>query len=97
MTRNSFFLRLSCRQRGRRELVAAAVLQLVIAAVALGAALRGNWLVAFAGAVILLLTFTPAIIERQLRLALPVEFTLLTSVFLFASFVLGEVGDFYEI
>ena len=46
--------------------------------------------------IILLLTFAPAMIERRLRLALPVEFTLVTCVILYASFALGEVRDFYE-
>ena len=35
-------------------------------------------------------------IERRLKLALPVEITLITCVFLYASFALGEVRDFYE-
>jgi len=58
--------------------------------------IEGMWLVAFSGAAILLLTFAPALIERRLRVPLPVEFTLLTCIILFASFVLGEVRDFYE-
>ena len=44
----------------------------------------------------MLLTFAPALIERQLRVPLPVELTLITCVFLYASFALGEVRDFYE-
>ena len=80
----------------RIELIVAAVLQIAIAAVGFGAAIQGYWLLAFSGFVVLLLTFTPAMIERQLHVTLPVEFTLLTCIFLFASFVLGEVRDFYE-
>ena len=78
------------------ELVVATVLQVSIAIISLGALVEGMWLIAFAGAAILLLSFAPAMIERRLRVPLPVEFTLLTCIILFASFVLGEVRDFYE-
>ncbi|MBT6209606.1 MAG: hypothetical protein HOI35_06265 [Woeseia sp.] len=42
------------------------------------------------------MSFTPALIERRLQIRLPIELTLFTSVFLFASFSLGEVRDFYD-
>jgi hypothetical protein len=61
-----------------------------------GGLFEGQWLLSFNGSVILLLTFAPAILEHRLRLPLPVEFTLITCVILFASFALGEVRDFYE-
>lgn len=85
------------RQRvDRIELSIAVVLQLGILIVTIGSLVERAWLTAFTGAVVLLLTFAPAIIERKLRLTLPVEFTLVTCVFLYASFILGEVRDFYE-
>lgn len=81
---------------GRIEWAVALVLQFGIAAITVTALFDSKWLLALSGTVVLLLTFTPAIIERQLRVPLPVEFTLITCVFLFASYVMGEVGDFYE-
>jgi hypothetical protein len=80
----------------RIELAIAFALQLAIAVVTVGAAIQGQWIVAFSGSAVLTLTLTPAIIERQLRVKLPVEFTLVTCVFLYASFGLGEVRDFYD-
>jgi hypothetical protein len=80
----------------RVEWAIALALQIGIAGVTAGALLQEQWLVAYSGSVVLLLTFAPALIERRLRVTLPVEFTLITSVFLYASFALGEVGDFYE-
>ena len=80
----------------RIELMVAAILQTIIAIISITALIEGLWLVAFSGSAILLLTFAPAMIERRLRVPLPVEFTLLTCIILFASFVLGEVRDFYE-
>lgn len=80
----------------RIELAIAFALQIAIAVVTVGAAIETQWLVAFSGLAVLTLTLTPAIIERQLRVKLPVEFTLITCVFLYASFALGEVRDFYD-
>jgi VanZ family protein len=77
-------------------MVIASVLQLGIVAVIVGALIETQWLLAFNGSFILLLSFAPAIIEHRLRVPLPVELTLVTCVFLYASFVLGEVRNFYE-
>ena len=71
-------------------------LQFAIAGLLAGALANGQRLVAFTAAVVLLLTFLPAMVERSLRVHLPVEFTLVTSLFLYASFGLGEVGQFYH-
>jgi hypothetical protein len=80
----------------RVELSIALVLQAGIFVVTVSAFFEGRWLGAFSGAVVLLLTFAPAMIERRLKLTLPVEFTLITSMLLYASFALGEAQDFYE-
>ncbi len=80
----------------RVELAIALALQIGIFVVTVSALFQRQWLGVFAGVIILLLTFAPAMIERRLRLALPVEFTLVTCVILYASFALGEVRDFYE-
>jgi hypothetical protein len=81
---------------GRLEWIVALILQFGIAIVTVSALIQGKWLLALSGLVVLMLTFTPAIIERQLHVPLPVEFTLITCIFLFASYAMGEVGDFYE-
>jgi VanZ family protein len=80
----------------RVELAIALALQIGIFVVTVSALFEQQWLGAFTGSVVLFLTFAPAMIERRLRLALPVEFTLITCVFLYASFALGEAGDYYE-
>ena len=72
------------------------VLQFAILLVFLGALWERHWLVAFTALVVLALTFLPALIEHQFSVHLPVEFTLATSVFLYASFGLGEVRGFYQ-
>lgn len=71
-------------------------LQLAIFAVLLVALWQRQWLVAFTALVVLALTFLPALIEHQLSVHLPVEFTLASSLFLYASFGLGEVRGFYR-
>ena len=78
------------------ELAISVVLQLSILSVAVSSLGTGKWLTAFSGFAVLALTFVPAMLERRLRIRLPIELTLFVCVFLFASFVLGEVRDFYE-
>lgn len=80
----------------RVELGIATALQVGILIVIAGAVYRSEWLLAFNGAFVLVLTFAPAIIEHRLRRPLPIELTLITTVFLYAAFALGEVRDFYE-
>lgn len=71
------------------------ILQLLIAALFFGALFENQWLLAFTALIVLTLTFLPAIIERQINVRLPVEFTFITCLFLYATFGLGEVRDFY--
>lgn len=80
----------------RVEFVVALILQLVILLIAVTSAFEGRWLTAFSGTVVLMLTFVPPLLERQLQVRLPIEVTLFVCVFLFASFALGEIGGFYE-
>ena len=79
----------------RIQAITSAVLQLAIVVLVIILLLKGVWISAFAGTMIFALTFVPAFFERQLSVHLPIEFTLLTTVFLYASFALGEVRDFY--
>ncbi len=71
-------------------------LQLAIFGVLIGSVRQQHWLVSFTAIIVLALTFLPAIIERQLQVILPVEFTLVTCLFLFLAFGLGEVSNFYH-
>lgn len=71
------------------------LLQLAILAVVLGALKGQQWLIAGTGSVALGLTFAPSVIERQFKVQLPIEFTLAACAFLYASYGLGEVKDFY--
>lgn len=56
----------------------------------------GRWSVAVITAGILLVTFTPLIIEKKFQVFIPSEFVLLSIVFVFASLFLGEVRGYYE-
>lgn len=77
------------------QAIAAAILQTLIFGLAIVEFVSGHWLNAFAASTVFLLTFVPAILERQLHVHIPIEWTLLTCVFLFASYALGEIQDFY--
>lgn len=71
------------------------LLQLAILMVVFGALFKQQWLVAVTGSVALALTFAPSVIERQFKVQLPIEFTLAACAFLYASYGLGEVRNFY--
>lgn len=73
----------------------AVVLQLVILFFFVSALWDGRWLLAFTAAIVFTLTFMPSVIEWQFGIYIPVEFILINTLFLFASFALGEVRAFY--
>ncbi|MCX6707466.1 MAG: hypothetical protein NT001_04995, partial [Candidatus Woesearchaeota archaeon] len=56
---------------------------------------RFNLLVAFAALAMLIASFLPSIIARRYKVFLPPEFEIMFSVFLYASFMLGEMRDYY--
>ncbi|SFX42723.1 DUF2238 domain-containing protein [Marinospirillum alkaliphilum] len=58
-------------------------------------ALERSWLPLFLVTLIILTLLAPIIFWRRLQVDLPAEFHLLAVVFIFASFYLGEIHDFY--
>lgn len=80
----------------RVELAATVLIQLAVLVISVTSFIERQWPTAFSGIVVLLLTFVPALLERQLRVQLPIEVSLFVCLFLFASFALGEVRGFYE-
>lgn len=80
----------------RIQMWLALLLQALILGVFLGALHEAQWLVAFTAIAVLTLTFLPALIEHQFGMQLPVEFTFINCLFLYAAFGLGEVHQFYE-
>lgn len=72
------------------------LLQLAILVLLATALFKGKWFLAFIAAIVLALTFLPALIEHQLGVLLPVEFSFFTCLILYASFGLGEVQGFYQ-
>src|SRR3989338_4509723 len=56
---------------------------------------KGNWLNASLSIAILFLTFLPKIIRRNYKVFLPVEFDVLTIIFIFLSLFMGELHGYY--
>lgn len=59
------------------------------------AAFSGQWLNLFLTLCILYLTFLPAIIEKSMKVSLPIEFELVMIFFAYATLFLGELNAFY--
>lgn len=53
------------------------------------------WIALFTASIVLLLTFLPALIERNFELALPVELEIVVLIFIYATLFLGEMHGYY--
>ena len=58
--------------------------------------LLGRFALSFVSGAALLLSIVPLLLAERLSLRLPMPFLLATTIFIFASIVLGEAFDFYE-
>jgi uncharacterized membrane protein YjdF len=58
--------------------------------------LRERWLSAFLVSLIIMALFSPIIFRKRMEIELPAEFHITAVIFIFASFYLGEVHDFYH-
>lgn len=81
---------------GRIELALSILFQLAICWVGFLALVEGRWEMAFTAICVLCLTFVPNFIEKKLKVFLPIEFTFVTCIFLYAAYALGEFSQFYE-
>lgn len=57
--------------------------------------LEQHWLFLFLVTLIVATLFAPILFRKKMQMEIPVEFHLMTVIFIFASFYLGEVQDFY--
>ncbi len=79
------------------ELVVSYLLQLTLLGFISYLIYNQDWLNAVLVAGILLLTFIPAIVRRNYSVHLPLEFDLITIVFLYMALFLGEIQSYYSI
>lgn len=79
----------------RVQLIISYILQGIIFITILFSVYRQHWLTAVALTGILFLTFLPAIIRRSYKVCLPMEFDLITILFVFLAVFLGEVYTLY--
>jgi len=79
----------------RIQLIISYALQAILV-VSMGFSLyRQNWLNLFITIGILFLTFLPKIIRKSAKVYLPVEFDLISIVFVFTAIFLGEIHSYY--
>lgn len=70
-------------------------LKLVILFILFVALFVADWLLVFICFVVLLFSFLPTFVEKNVGTHLPIEFDLFTTLFLFFSLLLGDFMDFY--
>lgn len=56
----------------------------------------GRWSVLFAAVGTLVLSYVPQVLAMQVNVKLPLQFQFAILMFLYASIILGEIGDYYE-
>lgn len=71
--------------------------KLSILGVMISSIIQKNWLLVFISLIILITSFIPSIMKRKYKLFLPPEFEIIISIFLYATFILGEQKDYYLI
>lgn len=81
----------------RIQLVISFALRFTIFIAFVSGLVEQRWTVAFVSLLILFTTFLPSLIERNLKIMLPIEFELIVTVFLYASLFLGEIHDYYTL
>lgn len=68
----------------------------VIVAILVYSVLVGHWESVFTGVLALLLLLIPPFIEQTFKIKLPVTLEILAYLFVFASSILGEIGNYYQ-
>ncbi|MDY6823536.1 MAG: hypothetical protein SWH68_07030 [Thermodesulfobacteriota bacterium] len=80
--------------RAHRILVQVLLLMMVVEWVVL--LIDQRWLSAFLVTLIIAVLISPLIFRKKLKVEIPAEFHITAAVFIFASFYLGEIRDFYS-
>lgn len=79
----------------RIQLAISYTISAILIAAAVGAFYQGQWFNGFLAVLCFILSYIPAIIERNFRISLPTEFEFLFLLFLFVTIYLGEISSYY--
>lgn len=79
----------------RIQLTLSYLISTILAFAAVGAFYEGQWFNGSLAVFCFILSYLPAIIERNFRISLPTEFEFLFLVFLFVTIYLGEISAYY--
>ncbi|MBR9676321.1 hypothetical protein GOV05_04905 [Candidatus Woesearchaeota archaeon] len=77
------------------ELIINVFVKLSIIGVLIPSIFRGQWLLVFLSSLFLLISFIPTIVQKKFNIFLPAEFGIIISLFLYATFILGELQKYY--
>ena len=82
---------------GRRaHLIVLIILQVVLAIELVLLIARGRWMHVFLVIGVMIAILSPELLKRRMRVEIPSEIQITATLFVFASFFLGEVRDYYE-
>lgn len=78
------------------QLILSYLISLSLVLAIIGAIIAAQWFNAFLAGLAFFLTYTPAIIERNFKIFIPIEFELMVIVFVYASIYLGSIRGYYQ-
>lgn len=71
------------------------IIRVSILVAAIGLFIEGQYLMGAGSVATLLLTFLPAVLQRNYRLSIPIEFELFVVLFIYSTLFLGDIKSFY--
>ncbi|UCE05651.1 MAG: hypothetical protein JSW07_18960 [bacterium] len=80
----------------RIELTISYALKIIVIFTIIGSIIEFNLFLIASSFIILLFSALPAIVERKMRITLPVEVDFVITTFLFTHFILGETANYYR-
>jgi len=81
----------------KTHLIISNAIRLILLLAVISSIINSQWTVLFVSCLAFVLTFLPALIERNYKIDLPVEFELVIVIFIYAAIFLGGVKDYYTV
>lgn len=78
------------------EIVISYILKVLLFSLIIIEGFKKQWLTMFVSIIVFIISWLPSFIEKNYKIHLPVEFDFFFTLFLWASFALGEVSNFYQ-
>lgn len=83
------------RKNIKLHIIISTIVRILISIVLVTSLYNHNFLLIFSSSIMLFISFLPSILLKKYKIFLPSELEIILSLFLYASFILGEMRDYY--